>query len=77
MLTSKYSMARNGDRHLLLEQRLFERYQHTLQNVLRDARPSADAFAAWDAWLSVAFSNPRDRALIPDPRLLGSRRGAA
>jgi len=61
------------------EQRLFAQYQHALAEFVAHNVPRYRdaAFRAWDAWLSVAFPNPRDRALIPDPRLLGSRRAAA
>jgi len=62
----------------ILEQRLFERYQAALSIAVarHDTCNNDNAFRAWDAWLAVAFPNPGDRATIPDPRLLGSRRGA-
>jgi hypothetical protein len=62
----------------ILEQHLFERYHLALSVAVAgyDARDVDNAYQAWDRWIAVAFPDPRDRAVIGDPKLLGRRRGA-
>jgi hypothetical protein len=63
----------------IFEQQLFQRYQLALSIAVAgyDARDIDNAYSAWDNWLLVAFPDPRDRAKIGDPKLLGRRRGVA
>ena len=58
-----------------LEQRLFQNYQEAFAVFVAHnaARYRDAAFGAWDAYVAAAFPNPRLRAAITDPRLLGSR----